>query len=479
LKKKAKGKLWGGRFQGNLHPDVESFTASLSFDIRLFSYDIQGSIAHCKMLERVGILTATETRKMVTGLLQIQAKIEKGKQRFRKEDEDIHMAIERLLTEKVGAIGKKLHTGRSRNDQVVLDLRLFLRSEIKTLLEEIGKLQKILVRRAEKEIDALMPGYTHLQRAQPVRFSHHLLAYFEMFDRDRQRLEDSLERVNVMPLGSGALAGTTLPIRREVVAELLHFPKVTANSLDSVSDRDFSLEFLSAMAILMMHLSRFSEELILWSSQEFGFIELPDAFCTGSSMMPQKKNPDVPELIRGKTGRVYGHLVTSLTFMKGLPLSYNRDLQEDKEPIFDTVDTVKAALRLYQQMIEKLKINRDRLAQAAGDEFLLATDLAEYLVLKGVPFRDSHEVIGKLVGFCLKFNRTFSSLTLKEFQGFSKEFKIDVFDRLNPTRSVETKEGIGHPSRKRVLQRIRAIQKQASDLPPPTPRKKKTGRGKR
>ena len=430
------------------------------------------------MLERVRILTPAESKKMVKGLLDIQRKIEKGEQRFRKEDEDIHMAIERLLTEKVGTIGKKIHAGRSRNDQVVLDLRLYLRSEIKILLEEIRKLQKTLVHRAEKEIDAIMPGYTHLQRAQPIRFSHHLLAYFEMFDRDRQRLEDGLDRVNVMPLGSGALAGTTLPIRRKVVADLLHFPKVTANSLDSVSDRDFSLEFLSSMAILMMHLSRFSEELILWSSQEFGFIELPDAFCTGSSMMPQKKNPDVPELIRGKTGRVYGHLFASLTFMKGLPLSYNRDLQEDKEPIFDTVDTVKAALRLYQQMIQHLIIHQDRLTQAAGDEFLLATDLAEYLVAQGVPFRESHEVIGRLVGSCLKTKRTFSSLSLKEFQRFSNKFKIDVFDLLDPTRSVEAKKGIGHPSRKRVLQRIRAIQQQDPNRFSRTLRKATAGKGK-
>jgi len=459
VRKKIKRKLWGGRFQEGLNREVEAFTASISFDYRLFPYDIQGSIAHCTMLQKVGMLTPGEAKKMIKGLQNIGKELEKKKSRIHSEDEDIHMAIERLLTEKIGPIGKKLHTGRSRNDQVVLDLRLYLRFEIKVLSEELKTLQNTLVSLAEKEIHTLMPGYTHLQRAQPILFSHHLLAYFEMFDRDGQRLKDCLERVNVMPLGSGALAGTTIPIHRETVAKLLDFPRLTQNSLDSVSDRDFCLEFLSAMSILMMHLSRFSEELVLWSSQEFGFIELPDAFCTGSSMMPQKKNPDVAELVRGKTGRVYGNLMASLTMMKGLPLSYNRDMQEDKEPLFDTVDTVKSSLRLYQQIIQNLIVHHDQLNRAAGDEYLLATDLAEYLVKKNVPFRQAHEAVGMLVQFCLKNNRSFSSLRLSEFQRFSKHFDKDVEHLLNPRHSVEAKKALGHTSKKRVSQRIQKIKK--------------------
>ena len=459
VRRKMKGKLWGGRFQESLLPEVEAFTSSISFDYRLYPYDIQGSIAHCKMLQQVGLFTPGEAKKMIKGLQDVGKELEKEKSGIHSGDEDIHMAIERLLTEKVGPIGKKLHSGRSRNDQVVLDLRLYLRFEINGLLEELKTLQNNLVSLAEKEINTLMPGYTHLQRAQPILFSHHLLAYFEMFDRDGQRLKDCLERVNVMPLGSGALAGTTIPIHRETVAKLLDFPRLTQNSLDSVSDRDFCLEFLSTMSIVMMHLSRLSEELVLWSSQEFGFIELPDAFCTGSSMMPQKKNPDVAELVRGKTGRVYGNLMASLTIMKGLPLSYNRDMQEDKEPLFDTVDTVKSSLRIYQQIIQNLKIHRDQLNQAAGDEYLLATDLAEYLVKKGVPFRQAHESVGMLVQFCLKNNRFFSSLGLSEFQRFSKHFDKNVIHLLNPRRSVDAKNALGHTSKKRVSQRIQKIKK--------------------
>ncbi len=360
-----------------------------------------GSIAHAKMLAKQGIIPAREGRKIVRGLKAIQAEIEQGDFHFSPADEDIHMNIERRLTEKIGAAGGMLHTARSRNDQVALDMRLFLREEVQLVIDSLNALQREIARLAKRHIDVIMPGYTHLQRAQPVLLAHHLLAYYDMFDRDRQRFVESLKRINVLPLGSGALAGTTFPIDRAYLARLLTFPQISKNSIDAVSDRDFLIEFLAGSSILFVHLSRLADEWVLWSSQEFSFIELPDGYCTGSSMMPQKKNPDVPELIRGKTGRVFGHLQALLTIMKGLPLAYNRDLQEDKIPLFDTVDTVKASLQMMREIVQGVKVNADRMLSAAQDGFMNATDLADYLVERGEPFRSAHEIAGGIVKHCM------------------------------------------------------------------------------
>ncbi|HEX7550043.1 MAG TPA: argininosuccinate lyase, partial [Candidatus Methylomirabilis sp.] len=378
-------KAWGGRFGAETHKQVEAFTASIDVDRRLAPYDIQGSIAHARMLAKCGILTKAEGEKIVAGLAEIREEIARGEFRYDQALEDIHMHVERRLTERIGEVGGKLHTARSRNDQVALDLRLYLRETIGVIREGIRTLQRVLVSKAEVHLNTVMPGYTHVQRAQPILLAHHLLAYFEMFQRDRDRLADCLTRVNVLPLGAGALAGTTLPIDRAYVAKLLDFPVVAANSEDAVSDRDFALEFLSAAAILAMHISRLAEELVLWASAEFGFIDLPDAFATGSSIMPQKKNPDVAELARGKTGRVYGALFTLLTIMKGLPLSYNRDLQEDKPPIFDAADTIQQMLDVLPPMLSAIGFRVDRMRAAASEGFLNATDLADYLVTKGIP----------------------------------------------------------------------------------------------
>lgn len=452
-------KPWGGRFVDKTSKTVDSFTESISFDYYLWRYDIEGSIAHAKMLGKQGIITKKETKKIIKGLQEIAKKIEAGKFRFKEDLEDIHMNIESALINTIGDAGKKLHTARSRNDQVVLDLRLYLREESKVILSLIKKVQKTLLKSATKYHNVLMPGYTHLQRAQPVLLSHHLLAYVEMLQRDKDRLNNTLQRINILPLGSCALAGTTLPIDRAYVAKLLGFKSISQNSIDAVSDRDFVIEFLSNSSILAMHLSRLSDELVLWSTEEFKFIELPDAFTTGSSMMPQKKNPDVAELIRSKTGKVYGNLLSILTVMKGLPLSYNRDFQEDKIPVFETVDTIKACLTILVEMFPLIRFNTQRMQNAAGDAYATATDLAEYLVKKGVPFRKAHEITGKTVLYCIKKEKKFKELTLKEFKSFSGKIKKDVYSFLTPEGSIKNKLSLGSTSPVEVKRQIKRLRK--------------------
>ncbi|MFQ5559809.1 MAG: argininosuccinate lyase [Nitrospinota bacterium] len=450
-------KAWSGRFKGGTDRLVEDFTASIFFDKRLYSYDIQGSLAHVKTLAKCKIVTKKEARIISDGLLSVLAEIEAGDFTFHVAHEDIHMNIEKRLIEIVGPVGGKLHTGRSRNDQVALDFRLFLRAEIEGIIKKIEGLKKALLKVAKKYNGTIMPGYTHLQMAQPILFSHHMLAYYDMVERDRQRFQDAFKRVNVMPLGSAALAGTNFPIDREHTAQLLNFPKITTNSLDGVGDRDFAIEFLSACAILMTHLSRFSEELILWSSSEFRFIDIDDSFCTGSSIMPQKKNPDVPELVRGKTGRVVGSLVSMLTMMKGLPLAYNKDLQEDKEPVFDAVDTVQASLHIFAAMTGKIKVNKKRLSESIKEGFMTAVDMADYLVMKKLPFRDAHEVTGKVVGFCLKEGKRMDELSFDELKVFSPLFKKDIFDFIKVGASVENKNVPGGTAPSQVTARIQKL----------------------
>jgi argininosuccinate lyase len=450
-------KLWGGRFGAGTADSVEAFTASIDVDARLYRHDIAGSIAHAKMLARQRIIPARDARKIVRGLERIEREIDNGKFVFSSADEDIHMNIERRLSEKIGAAGRKLHTARSRNDQVALDMRLFLREEVALIIETLQMLQRELTGAARKNLDVIMPGYTHLQRAQPVRFAHHLLAYYEMFERDRERFSSGLERINVLPLGAGALAGTSFPIDRNYVARLLNFPRVSKNSIDTVSDRDFILEFVSAAAILFVHLSRLAEELVLWSSQEFGFVELPDRYCTGSSMMPQKKNPDVPELVRGKAGRVFGHLQALLTIMKGLPLAYNRDLQEDKIPLFDTVDTVKMSVRIMAEVIHGMAIRKDRMLAAAQDGFMNATDLADYLVERGIPFRDAHAISGRIVRHCVAKDCRIEELSLKELKGFSKKIEKDVYDFLSTESVVNRRRAFGGTARGNVMRRLKEL----------------------
>jgi argininosuccinate lyase len=436
-------KLWSGRFSEATDQGVEQFSASVSFDRRLYRQDIRGSVAHARMLAKVGVLTAAEADKIVKGLESILADIERNDFNWLDALEDVHMNIEARLTERIGEVGKKLHTGRSRNDQVATDIRLYLRDGIDALLAEMKTLRANLIDLAEREADTIMPGFTHLQVAQPVTFGHHMLAWEQMLARDAARLVDSRKRMNVMPLGSAALAGTTYPIDRAYTAELLGFDAPSENSLDAVSDRDFAIEFASACALLMMHLSRFSEELILWTSAAFKFVELPDRFCTGSSIMPQKKNPDVPELVRGKTGRVYGHLMALLTLMKGQPLAYNRDNQEDKEPLFDTLDTALACVRLYALMVPAVQVQRDNCARAAKQGFSTATDLADYLVRKGLAFRDAHEVVGKAVRFGVEQNKDLAELSLSELQQFSKLIEQDIFAVLTLEGSVAARNHIG------------------------------------
>jgi len=453
----AGGKAWAGRFRERTNRLVEAFTASLAFDRRLYPYDIQGSVAHCRTLERAGVLTHRETTAILRGLEMVRHELDAGRFPFVPEDEDIHMAIERRLTELIGPVGGKLHTGRSRNDQVALDIRLYLRETLGSLFQDMRRLQRVLVEQARAHLDVVMPGYTHLQRAQPVLFAHHLLAYVEMVERDKGRLQDARARLDVMPLGSGALAGTNYPVDRAYTAKLLGFPTVTQNSLDAVSDRDFAIEVLAALSILIMHLSRLSEELILWSSQEFQFVELPDAFCTGSSMMPQKKNPDVPELVRGKTGRVYGHLLSLLTTMKGLPLSYNRDLQEDKEALFDALDQVTSAVKVYTELLKGLTVHRARMAKATESGYLLATELADYLAGKGVSFREAHAVAGRIVRSCLDLKRELGELTLEDLRAFSDRFEKDVLDAISVEGAIERKAQIGGTARKRVEARLKVL----------------------
>ncbi|MDD2733978.1 MAG: argininosuccinate lyase [Desulfuromonadaceae bacterium] len=453
----SKDKLWGGRFSKPTDKFVEEFTASIQFDKRLYHHDIRGSIAHARMLGKQGIIPLEDVGQIVQGLHKILEQIEGGTFDFSLSLEDIHMNIEARLSAAIGEAGKRLHTGRSRNDQVALDIRLYLRDEIFEMTMYIDLLIDSLLVQAEDNIDTLMPGFTHLQTAQPILFAHHLMAYVEMFKRDKGRLEDCLKRVNVLPLGSGALAGTTFPIDREYVAEQLEFPSITRNSLDAVSDRDFALEFLADASILMMHLSRFSEELIIWSTSAFQFIELSDGFCTGSSIMPQKKNPDVPELVRGKTGRVYGNLMALLTTMKALPLAYNKDMQEDKEPLFDTIDTVKGSLKIFADMIREMRVNVGNMRKAAGLGFSTATDVADYLVRKGLPFRDAHEVVGKSVAYCLENEMDITELSLAEWQLFSAKIDTDIFECITVEASVNARNVTGGTARDRVLSEIQIV----------------------
>jgi argininosuccinate lyase len=450
----SKDKLWGGRFTQPTDAFVEEFTASIQFDKRLYHQDIRGSIAHARMLGKQGIIPQDDVEAIVEGLQQILLQIEEGTFDFSISLEDIHMNIESRLSAKIGEAGKRLHTGRSRNDQVALDIRLYLRDEIVEIVSYIDLLIDSLLKQAEENLDVIMPGFTHLQTAQPILFSHHMMAYVEMLKRDSARMEDCLKRVNVLPLGAGALAGTTFPIDREYVAEQLGFATITRNSLDSVSDRDFSLEFLAASSILMMHLSRLSEELILWSTSEFKFIELSDSFCTGSSIMPQKKNPDVPELVRGKTGRVYGNLMALLTVMKSLPLAYNKDMQEDKEPLFDTIDTVKGSLKVFADMIKEMQIYPATMRSAAGQGFSTATDVADYLVRKGLPFRDAHEAVGKAVAYCVENEMELSGLTLTEWQLFSSRFEKDIFEAITLEACINARNVPGGTARERVWSEI-------------------------
>ncbi len=450
-------KLWSGRFKEKTEKVVENFTSSLSFDVRLWKYDIEGSIAHVKMLGRQKIIPQKDAGLILQGLNEIKTEIQGGKFRFLDSLEDVHMNIEQALIKKIGPVGGKLHTARSRNDQVALDIRLFLRDEIADVLKLLKNFQRVLVSAAEKHVDTVMPGFTHLQKAQPVLLAHHLLAYFEMLERDLERFKDCLKRVNVMPLGSAALAGTTFPVDRKYVAQLLKFPRISENSMDAVSDRDFVIEFISASSTLMVHLSRLSEEIIIWNNDQFGFVELPDSFTTGSSIMPQKKNPDVLELIRGKAGRVFGHLVAILTVMKGLPLAYNRDLQEDKEPLFDTVDTVKSSLQVLTEMLPGMRFNKEAMEQALEKGFPTATDLAEYLVRKGMPFREAHRVTGEIVRYCIDNKKALNELSTREFQQFSRLIGKDVFDYITVKTSIDSKKSFGGTSGRRVLARIRKI----------------------
>ena len=436
-------KLSSARFSESTDAFVEAFTASIQFDNRMYKQDIQGSIAHAKMLTKVGILNDQELNDIVNGLNRVQQEIEADEFVWSIKQEDIHMNIEARLTTLIGITGKKLHTGRSRNDQVATDIRLYLRDEIDAILPELKRLQEGLVILADREADTIMPGFTHLQTAQPVTYGHHMLAWFEMIKRDVERLQDCRKRVNTMPLGSAALAGTTYPIDREYTAELLGFERITENSLDGVSDRDFAIEFTHFSATLLMHLSRFSEELVLWSSAQFQFIDLPDRFCTGSSIMPQKKNPDVPELVRGKTGRVYGHLMSLLTLMKSQPLAYNKDNQEDKEPLFDTVDTVKGSLRAFADMVPAILVKREITYEAAKRGFSTATDLADYLVGKGLPFRDSHEVVGLAVAHGIESGQDLSEMSLQTLQGFCNKITDDVFEVLTLEGSVAARNHLG------------------------------------
>jgi len=439
-------KLWGGRFQKETDRLVDDFHSSISFDYRLYQMDIRGSMAHARMLGKQGILTAEETRLIVDGLQELLTDIESGRVEFFTQAEDIHMNIERLLTAKIGEPGKKLHTARSRNDQVALDMRMYLKEEINNIIDLLRELKMTLLDLAGKHITTIMPGYTHLQRAQPVTLAHHLLAYIQMFDRDAERLKDCHRRTDILPLGAGALAGTTLPVDPHYVAEQLGFSAVAQNSLDAVSDRDFVVEFTAAASLIMMHLSRFCEELVLWSSAEFGFIELDDAYSTGSSMMPQKKNPDVAELIRGKTGRVFGNLISLLTALKGLPLAYNKDLQEDKEALFDAVDTVKKCLFIFRPLVATLRVNKEAMGRAARAGFTNATDLADYLTRKGVPFREAHAIVGRTVAYCLQERKTLEELTLKEFKRFSPAIEDDVYQFIDIQSCVDARRALGGPS---------------------------------
>ncbi len=449
--KTATSSAWGGRFSEATDVFVQRFTASVDFDQRMYLEDIEGSIAHATMLAKAGVLSDDEKQQIYAGLEAVRDEIEQGTFEWSIELEDVHMNIESALTKRIGITGKKLHTGRSRNDQVATDIRLYVRSAIDDIAKELTRLQEGLLLVAEREAATIMPGFTHLQTAQPVTFGHHLMAWFEMLSRDFDRFMDCRQRLNQSPLGAAALAGTTYPIDRDYTAELLGFERPTANSLDSVSDRDFAIEFCSAASVLLMHLSRASEELILWTSAQFDFIDLPDRFCTGSSIMPQKKNPDVPELVRGKTGRVYGNLTSLLTLMKSQPLAYNKDNQEDKEPLFDTIDTVRDCLRAFADMVPAIKAKKESMYQAAKKGFSTATDLADYLVRRGIAFRDSHEIVGKSVAYGIEQNKDLSEMTLEELQQFSSAIEQDVFDVLTLEGSVGARNHIGGTAPEQVM----------------------------
>ena len=453
-------KPWDGRFSEKTHRIVETFTASIDVDKRLYRYDIEGSIAHLKTLEKAEIISEDEATTLIQGLVAIKREIDHGRFEFDESLEDIHMHIEARLLQEVGKVAQKLHTARSRNDQVALDVRMYLRDNVQQLLVHLQGLKKVLVGLAKDNIDVIMPGYTHLQPAQPVLFAHHMLAYYEMFKRDGQRMADCLKRINVMPLGSAALAGTTYPIDRHFTAELLAFPEVSANSMDSVADRDFIMEFLAAAGICMVHFSRLSEELILWSSREFGFVEIPDAFATGSSIMPQKKNPDVPELVRGKAGSVFGDLMSILTLMKSLPMTYNRDMQEDKLPLFRTVDTLTACVDVYTAMLPRLQIREHVMRAAATRGFLNATDMADYLVVQGMPFRQAHECVGKTVGHALEKGKELHDLTLAELQTFSSLVKEDIFDFLSTEQVINRRRSFGGTAKDNVIAAIEVAEKE-------------------
>ena len=440
-------KMWGGRFQKATDKDVNDFNSSLPFDCRMYSQDIRGSMAHCNMLAKQNIISKEDESAILQGLQDILSDMEAGILPFTNEAEDIHMFIEEELTKRIGDAGKRLHTGRSRNDQVALDIRLYIKDECVEIRSLLLTLHLALIQKAKENLDTVMPGYTHLQRAQPITFAHHLLTYIQMLERDIGRLDDTVKRMDVSPLGSGALAGTTYPLDREYTAALLGFSGgATQSSIDGVSDRDFCIELASALSIFMMHLSRFSEEIILWSSQEFSFVELDDAYSTGSSIMPQKKNPDVAELTRGKTGRVYGSLITLLTVMKGLPLAYNKDMQEDKEAVFDAIDTVKTVLVPFTGMIRTLTVKKDNMKKAASGGFTNATDLADYLVKKGLPFRSAHEVSGKLVHYCLEKGIDLLDVTLPEFITFSPLIEADVYESISLMQCVLERTIVGAPA---------------------------------
>jgi argininosuccinate lyase len=459
-KKQGSEKLWGGRFAEATAGSVEAFTASIHYDSRLYKYDIAGSKAHAAMLAAQGILTAEELTAIVGGLTAIEDEIDRGTFAFKRELEDIHMNIEKALVERIGPAGARLHSARSRNDQIALDLRLYLREQCDAMTGLLDQVRTAFVVLARKYLGRVMPGYTHMQRAQPVLISHHMLAYFEMFGRDRERLLDCRKRMNLSPLGSAAMAGTGLPIDREQVARSLGFSGVTANSMDTCGDRDFAIEFVSCCTMIHLHLSRLSEELVLWSSQEFSFVDIADKFCTGSSIMPQKKNPDIPELIRGKSGRVVGSLMALITMMKGLPLTYNRDLQEDKEPVFDAVDTVSASLAIMAELLGNLSFNTERMQEATRTGYITATDLADYLVLKNVPFREAHGIVGRAVAFGIAHGRELDQLTLEELQGFSPVIEGDVYAVLTVEGSINSRVSAGGTGIVRVREALALAEQQ-------------------
>jgi argininosuccinate lyase len=447
-------KLWGGRFQKSAEEWVDEFGASISFDQELVLEDIEGSIAHVTMLGKCGILSQQDTDKIKEGLLRLKEKAEKQELAFSVSEEDIHLNLEKMLIDEIGPVGGKLHTGRSRNDQVATDMHLYLKKQVHSIIDLIEKFQEVLIEKAEAHVETVAPGYTHLQRAQPISFAHHLMAYFWMLERDKKRYQESLKRIDVSPLGAGALAGTTFPIDRAYSASLLGFSGIYQNSLDAVSDRDFIIEFLNDSAILMMHLSRFAEELILWSSQEFQFIELDDSFSTGSSIMPQKKNPDMAELIRGKTGRVYGHLISLLTVLKGLPLAYNKDMQEDKEGMFDVVHTVIGSLKIFAGMVRTMKVNEARLTESVHHDFSNATELADYLAAKGIPFREAHEIVGKLVLHCIQKQCYLADLSLEDLKAASPVIEDDIYDILSPYQAVKRRNSLGGTGFEQVKRQI-------------------------